>query len=79
MYKETLKLVFKSNDEEDGYISESDEKPFQFKPRQSRFMTSLCHVTASNASDNLLVSYTPTTKDTNLTALVDSGATKNFC
>jgi hypothetical protein len=79
IYKETLKLMFKSNDEEDGKISESDEEPIQFKPHQPRFMTPLCHVTASSASDDLLVIYTPTTKDTHLKALVDSGATKNLC
>ena len=42
-------------------------------------MTPLRHVTASSGSDNLLVIHTPTTKDTNLKALVDSGATKNLC
>jgi hypothetical protein len=77
--KETLKLMFKPNDEEDGNISESDEEPLQFKPRQPRFMTSLCHVTAPSASYDLLVIHTPTTKDTYLKALVDSGATYNVC
>jgi hypothetical protein len=79
IYKETLKLIFKSNDEEDGNISEFDEEPLQFKPRQPRFMTPLCHVTASSASYDSLVIHTSTTKDTHLKALVDIGATKNFC
>ena len=70
--------MLKSNDEEDGNISESDEEPLQFKLHQPRFMTPLCHATASRASDDLLVIHTPTTKDTNLKALVDSGATKTF-
>jgi hypothetical protein len=52
IYKETLKLMFKSNDKEDGNISESDEEPLQFNPHQPRFMTPLCHVTASSASDD---------------------------
>ena len=63
MYTETLKLMFKSNDEEDGNISESDEKPIQFKPHQPRFMTPLCHVIASSVSDDLLIIHTPTTKE----------------
>ena len=42
-------------------------------------MTPLCHVTASSASDDLLVIHIPTTKDTHLKALVVSGATNNFC
>ena len=78
-YKETLKIMFKSNDEEDGNISESDVEPLQFKPHQPRFMAPLCHVTASSASDDLRGIRTPTTKDIILKALVDSGATKNFC
>jgi hypothetical protein len=71
--------MFKSNDEEDGNISESDDEPLQFKPHQLRVMIPLCHVTASSASDDLLVIHTPSTKDTHLKALVDSGATTNFC
>jgi len=78
IYKETLKLMFKSNDEEDGIISESDEGPVQFRPHQPRFMTPLCHVTASSASGDFLVIHTPTTKDIHLKTLVDSGATKTF-
>ena len=70
--------MFKSNDEEDGNISESYEEPIQFKPHQPRFMTPLCHVTASSVSDVLLVIHTPTTKDTHLKALVDNGAIKTF-
>jgi hypothetical protein len=79
MYKETFKLMFKSNDAEIGNISESDEEPLQFKPHQPRFMSPLRHVTALNASDDLLVIHAPITKDTNLKALVDSGATNTFC
>jgi hypothetical protein len=78
IYKETLKLMFKSNDEEDGNISESDEEPIQFKPHQTRFMTPLCHVTASSASGDLLVIHTPTTTDTHLKAFVDSGPQKTI-
>jgi len=78
-YKETLKLMFKSNDEEDGNIPESVEEPLQFKPHQPRFMTPLCHVTASSASDDSLVIHTHTAKDTHLKALVDSSAPKNLC
>ena len=70
--------MFKSSDEEDGNISESDEEPLQFKPHQPRFMTPLCHVTSSSASDDLIVIHTPTTKDTHLKALIDSGATKKI-
>jgi len=36
-------------------------------------------ITASSASDDLLVIHTPTTEDINLKALVDSGATSNLC
>ena len=71
--------MFKSNDEQDGNIFESDEEPLQFKPNQPRFMTPLCHVTASSASDDLIVIYTPATKDTHLKAIVASGAAKNCC
>ena len=71
--------MFKSNDEENGNISESNEDPLQFKPHEPRFMTPLCHVTALSASDDLIVIHTPTTKVTRLKALVDSGATNNFC
>jgi hypothetical protein len=42
-------------------------------------MTPLFHVSASSASDDLLVIHTPTTKDINVKALADSGATKNCC
>jgi hypothetical protein len=42
-------------------------------------MTSSCHVAASSASDDLLVIQTPTIRDTNFKALVDSGATANLC
>ena len=66
--------MFKSNDEEDGNISEYGEEPLQFKPHQPRFMTLLCHVTASSASDDLLFIHTPTTQATNLKALVNNGA-----
>jgi len=69
--------MFKSNYEEHGNISESDEDPRQFKPNQPRFMTPFCHVTVSSASDDdLLVIHTHTTKNRDLKALVDSGATK---
>ena len=71
--------MFECIDEEDGNISESDDEPLQFKPHQPRFMTPFCHVAASSASDNLLVIHTPTTKNTHLKALVDSGVTNNFC
>ena len=71
--------MFKPNDEEDGNNSESDAEPLQFKPNQPRFMTPLCHVTASSASDDLLVIHIPTTKDLNLKALVNSGDTQNLC
>ena len=47
------------------------------KPHQPRFMSPLCHVTASSASGDLLIIHTPTDGDDNLSGLVDSGATKN--
>ena len=56
--------MLKSNAEENGNISESNEEPLQFKSHQPRFMTLLCHVTASSASDDMLVIHTPTTGDT---------------
>ena len=70
--------MFKSNVEEDGNTCESDKEPLQFKPHHPFYVTLLCHATASSASDDLLVIHTPTTKDTHLKALVDSGATKNL-
>ena len=69
--------MFKSNDEEDGNTSKYDKEPLHFNPHELRFMTPLCHVAASSASEDLLVIHTSTTKDTHLKALVDSGATKN--
>ena len=71
--------MFKSNDEEDGNTSKYDKEPLHFNPHELRFMTPLCHVAASSASEDLLGIHTPTTKDLNLKALVDSGATKNCC
>ena len=79
IHKETLKLMFNSNDKENGNISESDEELLQYKPHHPRFMTPLCHVTASSASGDLIVIHTSTTKDINLKALDDSGATTNCC
>jgi len=80
IYKDALKSMFISKDkEEDVSTSESDEEPIQFKPHQSRFMTPLCHVTASSSCNDLLVIHTPSLTDDNFMALVDSGATKNFC
>ena len=80
IYKETLKYMFKSkNKEENDSSSDSDEEQIQFKPHQPRFLTPLCHVTTSSASDDLLIIQTPTKQDVHLLALVDSGATKNFC
>jgi len=70
--------MFNFKDKEDENISEFDEEPLQFKPHQPRFMTPLCHVTASSASDELLVMHTPATKDIYLKALVDSGPQKTF-
>jgi hypothetical protein len=80
IYKETLKYMFKSKNKEDNdSSSDSDEEQIQFKPHQPRFLTPLCHVTTSSASDDLLIIQTPTKQDVHLLALVDSGATKNFC
>jgi hypothetical protein len=80
IYKHALKSIFVSKDKEDDEsTSESDEMPIQFKPHQPRFMTQLCHVTASSSCDDLLVIHAPTLTDVNLMALVDSGATNNFC
>ena len=42
-------------------------------------MTPLFHVTTSSAVDDSLIIHTPTNKDMDLKALVDSGATNNFC
>ena len=78
IHKETLKLMFKSNDVEDENIFESNEEPLQLKPQQPRFMTPLCHATASSETYDLPVIHTPTAKDLNLKALVDSGTTKNI-
>ena len=71
-------MMFKSNEEKDGIISKSDVEPLQFKPHQPRFIAPF-HITASRAIDDLLVIHTPTTKDINLKALIDSGATKYLC
>jgi hypothetical protein len=72
--------MFVSKDKEDDEsTSESDKEQIQFRPHQPRSMTPLCHVTASNSCDDLLVIHTPTLTDVNFMALVDSGATKNFC
>jgi hypothetical protein len=80
IYKETLKYMFKSKEQEDNDItSDSDEKQIHFKPHQPRFLNPLCHVTTSSACDDLLVIQTPTNQDIHLNALVDSGATKTIC
>jgi hypothetical protein len=80
IYKDALKSMFISKDKEDNEsTSESDEEQIQFKPHQPRFMTPLCHVTASSSCNDLLVIHTPSLTDINLMALVDSGASKNFC
>ncbi len=71
-------LVSNKHDDEDT-TSDDENLPLQFKPHQPRFMTPLCHVTTSSSCDDLLGIQTPTIKDQNLKALVDSGATKNFC
>ena len=72
--------MFVSKDKKDDEsTSESDEEPIQFKPHQPRILTPLCHVTASSSCDDLLVIHTPTPTDVSLMALVDNGATKNFC
>jgi hypothetical protein len=70
-----------SDTKEDDNTSNTDldKEPIQFKPHQPRYMTPLCHVTASSAVDDLLIIHTPTNKDKDLKALVDSGTTKNFC
>jgi len=47
--------MFKSNEEDDEGISESDVDPPQLKPHQPLVMTPLCHVTTSSASDDSLV------------------------
>jgi hypothetical protein len=80
IYKDALKSMFISKEKDDDEsTSESDEEPIQFKPHQPRFMTPLCHVTASSSCNDLLVIHTPSLTDVNLMALVDSGDTKNFC
>ncbi len=80
IYKETLKLMFISNDKEGNDItSDFAEESIQFKHHQPRFWTPLCHVNTSSACDDLLVIQTPTNQDTNKKTLVDSGATKTFC
>ena len=57
----TLKSMFISNDKEDDN-SNSDlcEELLRFKPHKPRFVAPLCHVTASSASDDLLIIHTPT-------------------
>ena len=71
--------MFTSKDKgEDESTYKSDEEPIQFKPHQPRFMTPLCHVTASSSCNDLLVIHTPSLTDVNLMALVDSGANKTF-
>ncbi len=72
--------MFKSKEKEDADSnSDSEEEQVQFKPHQLRFLTPLCHVTTSNACNDLLIIQTPTKQDVHLNALVDNGATKNFC
>ena len=68
------------SDNKENYNLNSDlgEDPLQFKPHQPRYMAPLCHVAASSVVDDLLIIHTPTNKDINLKALVDSGATIFF-
>ena len=70
-----------SDTKEDDNTSNSDlgKEPIQFKPHQPRYVAPLCHVTTSSALDDLLIIHTPNNKDKDSKALVDSGATKNFC
>jgi hypothetical protein len=80
IYIETLKYMFISDTKDDDNTNNSDldEESLQFKPHQPCYMTPLCHVIASSAVDDLLIIHTPTNKDKDLKALVDSAATKNF-
>jgi hypothetical protein len=79
IYSEALKSMATSADS--SYTNKNKEdviKEVNIKPHQPRFMSPLCHVTASSASGDLLVIYAPTDGDDNLSGLVDSGATIFF-
>ena len=62
-----LRSIHPSNKNREEVIKEAN-----IKPHQPRFMSPLCHVTASSASGDLL--HTLTDGDDDLSGLVDSGA-----
>jgi hypothetical protein len=50
-------MLVSDTKEEDNSNSDVEEEPLQLKLHQPRFMTPLCHVTASSAVDDLLCPY----------------------
>ena len=61
-----------------GPIPKVEPKVKRIKTQQPRFLSPLCHITASSSCEDLLIIPAPTSTDKTLLALVDSGATKDF-